>query len=62
MPPVALVPVIEIFVMLLWGQSDGENQANTDFKNHIELNDNPLTAQDQQYSEGYNDTSSMMMS
>jgi hypothetical protein len=48
----------------LWGQSDGENQANADFKNHIELNDNPITAQDQtrQYSEGYNDTSSMMMS
>jgi hypothetical protein len=37
------------------GQSDGKNQADADFKNHIELNDNPLTAQDQtkQYSEGY---------
>ena len=37
------------------GQSDGKNQADTDFKNHIGLNDNPPTAQDQtkQYSEGY---------
>jgi hypothetical protein len=37
------------------GQSDGEDQANADFKNHIELNVKPLTAQDQtkQYSEGY---------
>ncbi len=37
------------------GQGDGENQADADFKNHTELNDNPLTAQDQtkQYSEGY---------
>ena len=37
------------------GQSDGKNQADLNFKNHIGLNDNPLTAQDQsnQYSEGY---------
>ena len=37
------------------GQSDGKNQADADFKNHIGLNDNPPTAQDQtkQYSEGY---------
>ena len=37
------------------GQSEGQNQADSDFKNHIELNDNPLTAQDKtkQYSEGY---------
>ena len=37
------------------GQADGQNQADADFKNHIELNDNPLTAQDKtkQYSEGY---------
>ena len=37
------------------GQSDGQNQDDGDFKNHIELNDNPLTAQDKakQYSEGY---------
>jgi hypothetical protein len=37
------------------GQNDGESQANADFKNHIELNDNPLTAQDptKQYSKGY---------
>jgi hypothetical protein len=37
------------------GQSYGKNQADADFKNHVALNDNPLTAQDQtnQYSEGY---------
>jgi hypothetical protein len=37
------------------GRYDGQNQTDGDFKNHIELNDNPLTAQDKtkQYSEGY---------
>ena len=37
------------------GQSYGKNQADADFKNHVALNDKPLTAQDQtnQYSEGY---------
>jgi hypothetical protein len=37
------------------GQTDGQNHADADLKNHIELNDNPLTAQDKtkQYSEGY---------
>jgi hypothetical protein len=37
------------------GQSDGKNQADADFKNHVQLNDNPPIAQDQtkQYSEGY---------
>jgi|GEM_PF-1110148 hypothetical protein len=37
------------------GQNDGQNQADGDFKNHIVLNDNPLTAHDKtkQYSEGY---------
>ncbi len=36
------------------GQNDGQNQADDDFKNHVELNDNPLIAQDKtkQYSEG----------
>ena len=35
------------------GQGEGQNQADADFKNHIEVNDNPLTAQDKtkQYSE-----------
>jgi hypothetical protein len=37
------------------GQSDGEDQADVDFKNYIGFNDNPPTAQDQtkQSSEGY---------
>lgn len=37
------------------GQSYGKNQADADFKNHVALDDTPLTAQDQtkQYSEGY---------
>ena len=37
------------------GQSYGKNQADADFKNHVALDDKPLTTQDQtnQYSEGY---------